>query len=98
MVNSITKLICKTLKTIIIKLIILNYKTMSLKKGKSQKVISENIKKEIEAGKPQKQAVAITMSEAWMSKPNKAPSIKKDEKTKIDMRKKSTYNKMLMWK
>ncbi len=41
---------------------------MPLKKGKSKKVISENIRTEIHHGKPQKQAIAISMSEAGMSK------------------------------
>jgi len=41
---------------------------MPLKKGKSKKVISDNIKTEMNAGKPQKQAIAIAMSEAGMSK------------------------------
>lgn len=44
---------------------------MPLKKGKSEKVISGNIKREMEAGKPQKQAIAIAMSEAGMSKKSK---------------------------
>lgn len=44
---------------------------MPLVKGKSarsKKGFSENIKREMEAGKPQKQAVAIAYSEARRSK------------------------------
>lgn len=45
----------------------LKEKSMPLSKGKSQKSISKNIKTEIAAGKPQKQAVAIALNTARKS-------------------------------
>jgi hypothetical protein len=44
---------------------------MPLKKGKSKKVISANIRTEIAHGKPQKQAVAIALANAMYKKKEK---------------------------
>ena len=42
---------------------------MPLKKGSSQKVISENISKEIHAGRPRAQAIAMVLQQAGKVKP-----------------------------
>lgn len=44
---------------------------MPLKKGKSKDDISDNIRTEMHAGKPQKQAIAIAMRVAGKPKPKK---------------------------
>lgn len=41
---------------------------MPLKKGSSRKVISENVSREVSAGKPRKQAIAIALNSAGKSR------------------------------
>jgi hypothetical protein len=44
---------------------------MPLKKGHSDKTVSSNIKELVHSGRPQKQAIAIAMSEAGRSNKGK---------------------------
>ena len=49
---------------------------MPLEGGSSRKAVSQNIKTEMEAGKPQKQAVAIALSKAGLSRSDASTTVK----------------------
>ncbi len=53
---------------------------MPLKKGSSKEIISENIKELIHSGRPQKQAIAIALSEARRTGKGKVPPKPKRKK------------------
>jgi hypothetical protein len=46
---------------------------LPLQKGKSDKVVSSNIRELVHSGRPQDQAIAIAMSEAGLSKKKRHP-------------------------
>ena len=53
---------------------------MPLKKGKSKKAVSDNISELMHSGYGQRQAIAIAMSEAGMSKKKKTTKKKSKKK------------------
>ena len=55
---------------------------MPLRKGRSKKVISQNISGLMHTGRPKSQAVAIAMHEAGMSKPKPKTKAKKRKPAK----------------
>jgi len=69
---------------------------MPLQTGSSQKVISSNIRTEMHAGKPQKQAIAIAMSKAGKSTGRKARSRKSTKKSSARARAHTLSHRAMM--
>ena len=55
---------------------------MPLKKGSSKEAISKNIRTEVKAGRPQKQAIAIALNVAGKSKNTRKPKAKAGKRKK----------------
>jgi hypothetical protein len=71
---------------------------MPLKKGKSRAVISSNIRTEMSHGKSQKQAIAISLHKAGLSKKNPNKEAKKEKvRNEILLSVKYTYTDIVFF-
>jgi hypothetical protein len=71
------------------RLAVLEKEAMPLLEGKSQAVISENIRREMHAGRPQKQAIAIAYRKAGLPPKKESATMRRDSKGRFKPKSKS---------